>query len=183
MSPLKRFDLDYASRTRPARVLGALLLAGGALLLADTARQIVLAQRAVHSLETALALESRRPAGTTGTVGSESRAPARPVRLEDVRAAEAIARRLTLPWEALFGPLEATRLTGIRLSAITPDAERRTVTVTGEAKDYLQVLNLVAALSHDETLSRVRLVRHEPRGEDPRFAVAFELAARWGERP
>ena len=51
--------------------------------------------------------------------------------------------------------------------------------IAGDSKDYRAVLNYVLTLSRTEGLSRVQLVRHQAKSEDPKSPVSFTLSAAW----
>ena len=97
---------------------------------------------------------------------------------EEVAFARDTVRRLATPWERLFGALEAAQMDGVALLSVEPDAEGRTVNVTGEAKDYLATLTYVGHLNEEPALKRVHLVRHEARDGSER-PVLFTVSAAW----
>jgi Tfp pilus assembly protein PilN len=110
-----------------------------------------------------------------------------PPRSGDAGIERAFARqtikRLSMPWDELFDALEASGNGSIALLAIEPDAEARTVSLSGEAKDYLSALTYVANLGEQKTLTRVHLVRHELRQSGAVRPVAFVVSASWGAAP
>lgn len=103
------------------------------------------------------------------------------VNAEEYAFARDTIRRLSTPWGPLFRALEAVNRDRIALLAIEPNVESRTVTVSGEAKDYLAVLTYLAQLSDQDALKRVHLVRHEVRQDGSRRPVAFTISAGWKE--
>lgn len=113
-------------------------------------------------------------------VSSRKFAP-QPVREGELAAARDTLHRLSVPWDALFGALEAAQTERASLISIEPDAGSGTVTLTGEAKDYLAALSYVANLEQQKALSRVHLARHEIRNNDPQRPVTFTISAAWRE--
>lgn len=87
--------------------------------------------------------------------------------------------RLSTPWRALFSALEAANTERVALLSIEPNAERRTVMLTGEARDYLATLTYLARLGEQEPLQKVHLVRHDTRRDAPRRPVVFTISAAW----
>jgi hypothetical protein len=69
----------------------------------------------------------------------------------------------------------------VALLAIEPDPKTGTVLITGDSKDYLAALTYVLNLSRTETLSKVQLVRHEMKQNDPQKPVGFAVSASWVE--
>jgi hypothetical protein len=69
----------------------------------------------------------------------------------------------------------------VALLGIEPDTKASSLTISGDSKDYLAVLSYVLNLSQGETFSRVQLVRHEVKANDPHKPVSFAVSAGWGE--
>lgn len=187
---MSRFDLNYLPAPHRPSALGWVLAIAGALLLFDVSRHLVSAQdklamlertRQLHRVELSAPLAGATPSGTRESLQPTrvGTAPGVAVTPDRLARAEAIARRLVVPWESLFQAIEAIPSRGVRLLAILPDPGNRALTVSGEAKDYLAMLNYVNALAAPGALSEVHLVRHEMRAQDPRFTVSFELQASW----
>jgi hypothetical protein len=109
-------------------------------------------------------------------------ADARPVGDDEYAFARDTARRLTTPWSALFRALEGARTDRVALLSVEPDLERRTVSISGEAKDYLAALSYVASLGEQPGLRNVHLVRHEVQRNSSQRAVAFTVSVGWKER-
>ena len=105
-----------------------------------------------------------------------------PVREGELTAARDTIRRLSVPWDALFSALESAQTERASLLSIEPDVENGTVTLSGEAKDYLAALSYVANLEQQKTLSRVHMAKHETRQNDPQHPIAFVISASWKER-
>ena len=100
---------------------------------------------------------------------------------EEIRQGRETYLQLTTPWGELFGTLEAAAPDNVLLLAIEPDPRAGTVMVTGSGKDYAAVLDYVAKLQRETLFTRVHLVRHEIRPDDPQRAAAFSVAASWKE--
>ena len=67
------------------------------------------------------------------------------------------------------------------LLAIEPDTKSGTVKISGDSKDYLAALTYVLNLSRSDALSKVELVRHEVKQNDPQKPVSFSIQAAWNE--
>ena len=98
---------------------------------------------------------------------------------DELIAARDIIGRIATPWDALFEDIEAAHTDGAALLAIEPDPVAGTVRLTGEARDYLRVLNYVAALASAQTLRSVHLLHHEVKSSEPGRPVAFAVSASW----
>jgi hypothetical protein len=169
---IKPLDLEF-HRRRPPSLLGAALLVLALLFIADLGRSYHAAREAVERAEAGLAQQARargsaRPAASRLTATPEETALARET-----------VQRLRMPWDALFGALEAAASDGVILSGIEPDAKSGTVLVTGEAASFPAALDYVARLREGKALGAAHLVKHEIRN-GPR-PVVFTVSAAWGE--
>jgi hypothetical protein len=162
---MKRIDLDFVARSRSPWA-GRVLLAVAVAFSADVALSYRQAQRVLEATE---ALASR----------SEARAPQRRASADEVAQVRETLARLSLPWDKLFGALESAASERVALLAVEPDSKTGTVTISGDSKDYLAALGYVLELSHSDSLSKVQLVRHEMKANDPQRPVAFTVTARW----
>ena len=97
---------------------------------------------------------------------------------QEVRAANAVIARINVPWDALFGELEAATGADVALLAIQPDPATGQVRIAGEARKLESVLGYIAKLEAREGLANVVLVSHELK-DTPSRPVAFALAAEW----
>lgn len=100
-----------------------------------------------------------------------------------LRDADRVARSLMLPWDSLFRSLEQATDERVALLALQPDARKREISISGEAKDYDAVLAFVTRLDQREGLRDVHLVRHELREDDPQHPMYFSILASWEGRP
>jgi hypothetical protein len=105
-----------------------------------------------------------------------------PISAEEYEFARVTVRRLSTPWGKLFQALEAAQSDRVALLAVEPDAESGTVSLSGEAKDYLAALSYVTTLEEQKALKRVHLVRHELKQGMRDRPVSFTVTAAWRER-
>lgn len=118
------------------------------------------------------------------------RSPQKPVATADARTAGSttegqmqqalvVVEQLALPWSPLFSAIERAHTETVALLAVQPDAQRRSVTIIGEAKGYEDVLAYVARLREEARLKNVYLVGNEVREDQPQRPVAFTVSADW----
>jgi hypothetical protein len=107
--------------------------------------------------------------------------PARKVTAEEIAAAKDSLQRLSMPWDRLFGALEAAASDQVALLSIQPDPKTGTVLISGDSKDYLAALTYVLNLDRTDALDKVQMVRHEAK-QDAGKAVAFSISAQWSEK-
>jgi len=165
---VKRVALDFAAPR--SRSIGWILL-GLALFLAFDAANTY------RELSSTLAeLEAPRQGRTTV-------ASARGQDERGTQEADRVAQALMLPWDSLFHTLEGSTGDKVALLALQPDARKREIAISGEAKDYDAVLAFVTRLEKRDTLRGVHLVRHEVREDDPQHPMYFSILANWEGRP
>lgn len=104
-------------------------------------------------------------------------APATPPSTAEMLAAQRVAGHLARDWPALLTSVEqaASKVPGLRLSALEPDAERGSVRLSGEAPDAAGVLSFVRQLEAGGVLQGIYPLSQRGGGRQE-----FVLAARWG---
>lgn len=166
---MQRIELDFVRRRPASRWAGRVLLAVSLGIAGEMAYTFVQLQSAVRANEAAVARAQPR----------KNTLPAAPA--EEVAAARETVDRLALPWTRLFAALEGAASDQVALLAIEPDTKSGTVTISGDSKDYLAALTYVLNLSRSDALSKVELVRHEVKQNDPQRPVSFSIQAAWNE--
>lgn len=164
--------LDYQQKQHP-RWVGWALLGMALLLAADVAvRQ--------HEAERQIAVW-QSPAQRTAVAGTRSQDAAGQDSANEgsMREAVSVLGQLTLPWSPLFTAIEQAHMETVALLAVQPDAQRRSVTIIGEAKSYDDVLAYVTRLRDPAGLKSVHLVGNEVREDQPQRPIAFTVSADW----
>ena len=92
-----------------------------------------------------------------------------------------VAVELNTPWNPLFRALEEAPQK-IALLSIEPDAHKRELILTGEAKDYTEMLDYVRYLQGQTMLSGIALQTHQINLQDPDKPVRFRITAGWTAR-
>lgn len=136
-----------------------------------------------HSLRMEIRRKEAQVARSPQARSELLRVSARQPRDGELAAARATLRRLSVPWDALFAALEAAQSDRAWLLSVEPDVQNSTLTLTGEARDYLAALSYVANLEQQKILTKVHLTKHETRQNDPQRPLAFVISASWRERP
>ena len=162
----QKLDIDFRRAGRGSPWAGRVLLVAAAAVALDTGLAFRDARQLIEQNKAALA--QAQPAAAAPRASKE-----------EVALARETVERLAMPWDGLFGALEAAAVDQVALLGVEPDPKAGKVTITGEGKDYLAALTYVLNLSRSEALSGVKLVRHETRPEDR--AVSFAVSATWKE--
>ena len=98
----------------------------------------------------------------------------------ELDGARRLLQELVLPWDTLFRSVEASVDKDTALLAIEPDADKRAVRITGEARNYRAVLDFVLRLEKTPGLSRIHLLNHQIREEVAERPFMFTMTASWG---
>jgi hypothetical protein len=102
-------------------------------------------------------------------------------RISDAQAAavNAAILQLNLPWRALYDAIAAATPPGIGMLALEPDARKRSLKITAEAKNSDAMIDYVELLKREEVFAGVTLIRHEINEQDPNKPIRFQLEAEW----
>jgi Tfp pilus assembly protein PilN len=151
----------------------ALCVAVGAIGSEMMARQRALAGqlaavRAKSGMPVAIATAPTAPATAAAQVG-----PAQ------AGAVNAAVLQLNLPWSALHDSVAAATPKNIALLALEPDARRRSMKISAEAKTSDEMIAYIELLKQQELFGAVSLLRHEINELDPNRPIRFQLDAQW----
>lgn len=91
----------------------------------------------------------------------------------------AAVMQLNLPWRALQDAIGAATPASIALLALEPDARKRTMRITAEAKSSDAMIAYVEALKEQGLFASVMLTRHEINEQDANRPIRFQLDAEW----
>ncbi|MBK7663199.1 MAG: PilN domain-containing protein [Sterolibacteriaceae bacterium] len=92
-----------------------------------------------------------------------------------------VALELNTPWNPLFRALEEAPQK-VALLSIEPDAHKRELILTGEAKDFTEMLDYVRYLQGQTMLSGIALQTHQINQQDRDKPVRFRITAGWTVR-
>jgi Tfp pilus assembly protein PilN len=109
------------------------------------------------------------PAALTASIGEPEAA-----------AVNGAISKLNLPWRALHDAVRAATPPAVALLALEPDANKRVLRISAEAKNSDDMLAYVAALGQGKLFGAVTLVRHEVLEQDPNRPLRFQIDGAWG---
>jgi len=165
---MKKLEINFVGRGARSAWAGRVLLAVAVFIAVDMGLSYRDARSSLDLNRTRIAKAQPRP-------------EPRKVAPEEVALVSETVNRLAMPWEKLFGALESAASDQVALLGIVPDPKAGTVVISGDSKDYLAALSYVLNLSRAEALTRVQLVRHETKANDPQGPVSFAVSAAWSE--
>lgn len=178
---MKRLPIDFAppsvQRTLYRTGMGAWLLVFVALLLwlgaAFLGWRLLVQQQADEARLAAAATRARAPV----VVAVASAQP----KISEVQAAavNAAVMQLNLPWRALHDAIGAATPPTIAMLALEPDARKRSMKITAEAKTSDAMIAYVEELKRQELFAGVVLTRHEINDQDANRPIRFQIEAEW----
>jgi len=177
---MKKLELDFHYRPRIS-LSGLILLLGGLLACILVVFELIEVQLSLGEEGAVLArveaalpqsgLSDRRAGGT-----AEGAAPAE---RETIEGAQAVAGRLAIPWGELLATIARADDDGVAVTALSPDADNRTIRIEAQARDLRAMLDYNARLAASPLLADVALSSHELVLDDPEQPVRFSLTAVW----
>lgn len=174
---MRALTLDFRRDERPHGWINAILLVAG-LAAAGYAGWTAWELSADGAeLETKLASLSKKP---ERKAPQRTGADAQQVERES-RVLAAVALELNTPWNPLFRALEEAPQK-VALLSMEPDAHKRELILTGEAKDLKEMLDYVRYLQGQSMLSGIALQTHQINHQDRDKPVRFRITAGWTVR-
>lgn len=179
---MKRARIDFAAgswrrqlyRSSPwsLALLGMALLCCA--LVAWQAQAWLSRQDELTALQAALAARSRAPAPVQPKAPQPALTPAQTTAINEV------IHQLNLPWADLGEALAEATPASIALLSLEPDARRRMLRLSAEARTSDEMLAYVARLQQSDVFRTVTLTRHELVERDPNRPLRFQVSAQWG---
>jgi hypothetical protein len=170
---MRRLSLDFARTARPHPAGYALLIASGiavAVLFryhASLTDQIVQARTEIEKTEA----PKRRP-----TRDSERQNKEMEQRLQN---AQQVLAQLSVPWDRLFRALEAVSEDDVALLGLSPDAAKKQIKLTAEAKNLESMLSFQRKMAENTTFTDISIAEHDVVREDPQQPIRFGVTATW----
>lgn len=182
---MRRTRIDFAPRSlrrmlfhTPPRILGP--LAGSLAFCALAAVQgldYLDRQRELDALRAALAARAAAALPPPAAAPAARRIAVPPQQAQAVNAA---IMQLNLPWRELHDAVAAATPASVALLALEPDAKRRSLRLSAEARGTDDMFAYVGKLQQQAWFTAVELVRHEVVEQDPNRPVRFQIQAQWG---
>lgn len=177
---MRSLDLDLIARRSAARLLGGvfLLWAVGAWGYALYEYRGLNAKAEIMEAK----WRSLHRASRRENMPAEPRdAAEREKRQAEVRYANNIVRRFSLPWNGVFEEIDASVGDDVALLSVEPDTEKRELRVAAEAKDFNAMLDYIGRLQAGRFFRDSHVISHQIQQQDPQRPVRFMLVATWAE--
>jgi Tfp pilus assembly protein PilN len=174
---MRALFLDYRrndpAQHRAGMVLLALAVAG--IVALGLYYQQVAAQAALLDEQVAKAERKAHPGRAAELAASADATQA----AAELKTANETIMQLTLPWTELFNALESANSSNVALLGIEPDARKRLVRLSGEAKNQAAMFAYIRQLQANKAMTSVYLRHQQVQEQDPEKPVRFTLDASW----
>lgn len=177
---MRALTLDYQRSAQPGWA-GWLMLGIGAAAAAGAVFYYAALSRDLAGWEARISETARQTQRGSAATGAAPRKPEETGR--ELKRANEVLQKLSVPWEALFAALERTRGDSIALLSVEPDARKGLVRISAEAKTAQDMLDYLRRLGKEPAFSRVSLVNHQIQQQDPERPLRFSLAVNWEQKP
>jgi Tfp pilus assembly protein PilN len=174
---VRALDLDFLGTTRARVRVGPLLLAAGVVALGAVLWRDRLLTDEAAQLNQRIGDSRRFVQRQVPGAQDQTRDP-KLLALEVTRA-NAVLANLAVPWDTLFGELEAASNSSVALLSIQPGSGGRKVQLAGEARRFEDLLAYMTRLESTAGFANVLLTEHEMRNANADRAVSFTIAADW----
>lgn len=139
----------------------------------DTYREKQAELQALHS---AIAARHAAPVAAKPVVAPAPKVILAPAQANAINDA---IMQLNLPWRDLAEAVRDATPASVALLALDPDAKRRTLRITAEARTSDDMLAYVTQMQAVGLFSSVVLTRHEVMEQDPNRPLRFQISAQW----
>lgn len=178
---MRPLSLDFQRSARRPNLAGAALLALGLAAVVAAGIQYRELADGIASQEAQIAgLErtaQRKPTGTRQTALETQQLGV------EIRYANQVVQELSLPWDRLFQAVETAGSEDVALLTVEPDARKRLLKITGEARNLAAVLAYIRLLEQQPVLTDIYLQNHQIQQQDADKPIRFALTASWRAAP
>jgi hypothetical protein len=177
---MRAIHLDYAVSRKPS-LLGLLMFALALLVLmfvwqrhTHINQQLLTLDQSIQELKERKGLKPAEP---------QRQAKSSVDLLAKIEEAKKLASFLMIPWGDVLNALEASALNDLALLAIEPDAKKRQLKITAEAKNKDILFSYLEKLEASDELANVYLLKHEVVEDVDQHPIRFVAVATWKDQP
>lgn len=172
---MRQLSLDYLRENQTQHLVGMLMAAlamAGIVALGIYYRNLTVQSARIEDSVAKMKLHLEHAGMTTSVVDAQHS-------VVEIKDANEVIMQMTLPWNELFNALEEANSNNIALLGIEPDAKRRVVRVSGEAKNSEALFAYLRALQAIKSMSGVYLKSQQVQERSPEKPIRFTLDASW----
>lgn len=174
---MRALNLDFAKRSNPMRQAGVVMLFIALAVSAYVGKIYVDQTAELERWEARWHTLQRQQSKEAGA------APVNKIELEqlhaEIKAANRVIARLSLPWDALFREIETSVNPDVTLLNVEPDTEKREIRITAETKTFASMLEYGKTLQGSSLFKDAHIVSHQIQAQDPQRPVRFVVTAQW----
>ncbi|CEN56291.1 conserved protein of unknown function [Candidatus Methylopumilus turicensis] len=173
---MRALHLDFASSRKPSLLGLAMFTLGLIVLMTVWQRHTHINQQLLTLDQSILQLKERK-----GLKPAEPQLQAKSSAdlLAKIEEAKKLASFLMIPWGDVLNALESSALDGLALLAIEPDAKKRQLKITAEAKNKDIMFSYLEKLEASGELANVYLLKHEVVEDVDQHPIRFVAVATW----
>ncbi len=176
---MRAIHLDFASSRKPS-MLGLLMFTVALLALMMVWQRHTHINQALLTLDQSI-LELKERKGLK-PAEPELQAKSSVDLLANIEEAKKLASFLMIPWGDVLSALETSALDDLALLAIEPDAKKRQLKITAEAKNKDIMFNYLEKLEVSSELANVYLLKHEIVEDVDQHPIRFVAVATWKDK-
>jgi hypothetical protein len=176
---MRAIHLDFASNRKPS-LLGLVMFALALLVLmmvwqryTHINQQLLTLDQSIQELKERKGLKPAEP---------QLQAKSSADLLAKIEEAKKLASFLMIPWGDVLNALELSALDDLALLAIEPDAKKRQLKITAEAKNKDVMFNYLEKLEASSELANVYLLKHEVFEDVDQHPIRFVAVATWKDK-
>jgi hypothetical protein len=176
---MRAIHLDFASNRKPS-LLGLVIFALALLLLMmvwqrynHINQQLLTLDQSIQELKERKGLKPAEP---------QLQAKSSADLLAKIEEAKKLASFLMIPWGDVLNALESSALDDLALLAIEPDAKKRQLKITAEAKNKDVMFSYLEKLEASSELANVYLLKHEIFEDVDQHPIRFVAVATWKDK-
>ncbi len=181
MNTMAGLFLDFQKPHRRIGISGMVLLLIGLAVTTFLGAHLFSRMQTLNIQETRYAIATRHSGKSQHKV-SYSAAELQKLRAE-IKDANSVMLQLSLPWNGLFKSIAGSQQTQVALLSITPDVSRKSIKISGEAKNLDVLLEYLQKLQKADSLRSVYLEKHQIELRSAQRPVRFTIIANWDLAP
>lgn len=127
-------------------------------------------------------IEKKQNSGKIQRIGAhpQNRAINHEIRKE-IKNANVILGHINFPWETLFNSIENTVSKDIALLSLLPNVSKRSLHISGEARNMSGLLAFVTALEQEKYFASANLLNYKIKKSSPHQPIIFQVITSWNK--
>ena len=98
---------------------------------------------------------------------------------KEIKSANVILGLINFPWEALFDSIENAVSKDIALLSLLPNVSKRSLRITGEARNMSELLAFIKALEQEKLFVNAHLLNYKIKKSSSHQPIIFQVITSW----